>query len=161
MVKYFIFLFFGFLILSCGSASKYFTRYTRTFRIRYNGYYNAQSLYEKLFAASRDTTVSFDPVIAKCWKVVSLHAVEVIPDLQHTKTNTNKPEKHEAHTFYLYKVWLLMGKAQYQNKQYREAYTTFLYVKQAFSYNKQAVTEAIYWQNRCKINFAKQVSFPH
>lgn len=161
MIKYLFFLFSGLLMLSCGSSARWFTRYSHAFGTRYNIYYNAQSLYEKLFTASRDSVVSFDPVIEKCWKAVSLHTVEAIPPSRHTKTNIKKPEKPDQYNPYLHKVWLLMGKAQFQNKQYREAYTTFLYVKQAFSYNSQAVKEAVYWQNRCTMNFTKPLSLYH
>lgn len=163
------------LIILSGCSSKKNTRTTRAYHeinTRYNIYFNAEEAYkerlnEKLkgykdnmsllldIYPSRETDElkektggSFDITVDKTTKAIKLHSIKSKPERDPTKRKDIEYQtwlKQQEFNPFLKNVWLLLGKAEYQNEDYLQSVSTLSYVTRLYKTDKDVVAEARIW----------------
>lgn len=161
-----------------GCSSKHNTsrsRFWQAFTTRYNVYYNGHTAYEQgideqlkgnidnyleplpLFPCANEASrgaggSNFNLAIAKAEKAIALHSIKakpiVSPNAKRTPQLRAFLNKKEYNPF-LKHVWLMMGKAQFQQGDYLNAASTFSYITRLYSGEPDVVQEARVWLARC------------
>ena len=135
------------------------TRWWHSFKARYNTYYNGSlafidasqeqekgnkdncteliPLYTVGNKATRDLGKgNFDRAIEKMEKTIKQHSIKRRPEWTKNRRKTAKDiewlSRREYNPF-LWKAWLLMGKAQFQKGQFDEAAATFSYMSRLYA----------------------------
>ena len=134
------------------------SRFWQSFTAKYNTYYNGSQAFiegslekEKgnkdnyteplpLYAVgnkqSRDIGKGqFDRSIEKMEKTIKLHSIKARPEWNKTRRKTAKDREwlgRREYNPFLWKAWLLMGKAQFQKGAFDEAAATFSYMSRLY-----------------------------
>lgn len=151
------------------------SRRWQAFTTRYNVYHNAITAYKKGEEAQRtglkeDYTArlpvfsvgyekmqalgknDFATAITKCEKAIQLHSIKKRPLLKGNRTRTAQEkaflERKEFNPF-LKNVWLLMGRAQFQQGEFLASASTFAYITRFYAAEPEVVAEARVWLARC------------
>ena len=153
------------------------SRWWHSFNARYNTYYNGSLAYidgslEKetgnkdnftemlpLYTVgnrnSRDLgAANFDRAIEKCQKAIRLHSIKRRPKWTKSRKKTDKDiewlNRREYNPF-LWKAWLLMGRAQFMKGSFDEAASTFAYMSRLYSTQPAIYGRARAWLAKCYI----------
>ena len=158
------------MILAVGCSTKNNTsksRFWHSFTAKYNTYYNGSQAFidgsqEKengnkddytemlpLYAVgnkkSRDIGKGqFDRAIEKMEKAIKQHSIKAKPEWKKSRRKTAKDREwltRKEYNPFIWKAWLLMGKAQFQKGAFDEAAATFSYMSRL--YQTQALQNAI------------------
>ena len=151
------------------------TRWWHSFNTRYNTFFNGSQAFidgnlekEKgnkdnytelipLYAvgnkASRDIGKGqYDLTIEKCSKAIKQHSIKVKPAWNGSKQKTAKDREwlgRREYNPFLWKVWLLMGKAQFQQGAFDEAAATFSYMSRLYQTQPLQNGLARAWLAKC------------
>lgn len=151
------------------------TRWWHSFNARYNTFFNGSQAFidgnlekEKgnkdnytelipLYAvgnkASRDIGKGqYDLTIEKCSKAIKQHSIKVKPAWNGSKQKTTKDREwlgRREYNPFLWKVWLLMGKAQFQQGAFDEAAATFSYMSRLYQTQPLQNGLARAWLAKC------------
>ncbi|MBQ8655972.1 MAG: tetratricopeptide repeat protein [Prevotella sp.] len=148
-----------FLLTSCSTQKNTAaSRFWHAFNARYNTYYNGSQAFIEgsetqenghqdnytellpLYPSSNKTTRTlgagqFDRTIEKMEKAIKLHSIKKRPQWKPGKRKTQSDvewlNRREYNPF-LWKAWLLMGKAQFQKGEFEEAAATFSYMNRLY-----------------------------
>ena len=130
------------------------SRWWHSFNARYNTYFNGSQafiegnlekekgnkdnytelipLYMVGNKQSRDIGKSqYDRTIEKCEKAIHQHSIKAKPEWDNSKRKTPKDREwlgRREYNPFIWKAWLLMGKAQFQEGAFDEAAATFSYM---------------------------------
>ncbi len=153
------------------------SRWWHAFHARYNTYYNGSVAYidgslekengnrdnftEKIplytvgNKASRQLGGSnFDKTIEKCQKAIKLYSIKRRPEWNPNKKKTQQDiewlSRREYNPF-LWKAWLLMGRAQFYKGDFSEAAATFAYMSRLYSNQPAIYGKARAWLAKCYI----------
>ena len=153
------------------------SRWWHSFNARYNTYYNGSLAYidgslEKengnkdnftemipLYTvgnkASRDLGKgNFDRAIEKCQKAIKLHSIKRRPIWDKKRRKTEKDiewlSRREYNPF-LWKAWMLMGRAQFYKGDFDEAASTFSYMSRLYHTQPAIYGRARAWLAKCYI----------
>ena len=153
------------------------SRWWHSFTARYNTYYNGTLAYidgslEKetgnkdnftemipLYTVrnknSRDLgSANFDRAIEKCQKAIQLHSIKRRPKWTKNRRKTEKDiewlNRREYNPF-LWKAWMLMGRAQFMKGSFDEAASTFAYMSRLYSTQPAIYGRARAWLAKCYI----------
>ena len=161
-----------------GCSTKHNTsksRFWHSFTARYNTYYNGSQAFidgslekEKgnkdnytellpLYAVGNKQSRSlgggqFDRAIEKMEKAIKLHSIKARPEWNKSRRKTAKDQEwlgRKEYNPFIWKAWLLMGKAQFQKGEFDEAAATFSYMSRL--YQTQPLQNAIAraWLAKC------------
>ena len=134
------------------------SRWWHSFNARYNTYFNGSQafiegnlekekgnkdnytelipLYTVGNKQSRDIGKGqFDRTIEKCEKAIHQHSIKAKPDWNSSKRKTAKDREwlgRREYNPFLWKAWLLLGKAQFQKGAFDEAAATFSYMSRLY-----------------------------
>ena len=134
------------------------SRWWHSFNARYNTYFNGSQafiegnlekekgnkdnytelipLYTVGNKQSRDIGKGqFDRTIEKCEKAIHQHSIKAKPEWNSSKRKTAKDREWQGRKEYnpfLWKAWLLLGKAQFQKGAFDEAAATFSYMSRLY-----------------------------
>lgn len=147
------------LLTSCSTQKNTAgSRFWHAFNARYNTYFNGSQAFiegseaqEKghqdnytellpLYPSSNKTTRSigagqFDRTIEKMEKAIKLHSIKKRPQWTSGRRKTEKDREwlnRREYNPFLWKAWLLMGKAQFQKGEFEEAAATFSYMSRLY-----------------------------
>jgi tetratricopeptide (TPR) repeat protein len=153
------------------------SRWWHAFNTRYNIYYNGSVAYidgslEKengnkdnyteripLYTiGNKDSrqigSSNFDKAIEKCQKAIKLHSIKRRPEWNRNKKKTPQDiewlSRREYNPF-LWKAWLLMGRAQFYKGDFSEAASTFAYMSRLYSTQPAIYGKARAWLAKCYI----------
>ena len=151
------------------------SRWWHAFNARYNTYYNGSVAYidgslEKengnrdnfteiipLYTVgnknSRDLGKSnFDKAIEKCQKAIKLHSIKRKPVWTKQRKKTEKDLEwlgRKEYNPFLWKAWLLMGRAQFSKGDFDEAASTFSYMSRLYQTQPAIYGKARAWLAKC------------
>ena len=77
----------------------------------------------------------YDRTIEKCEKAIRMHSIKAKPEWDNSKRKTAKDREwlgRREYNPFLWKAWLLMGKAQFQQGAFEEAAATFSYMSRLY-----------------------------
>ena len=143
------------------------SRFWHSFTARYNTYYNGSQAFidgsqekEKgnkdnyteplpLYAVGNKQSRSigsgqFDRAIEKMEKAIKLHSIKARPEWNKSRRKTEKDREwlgRKEYNPFLWKAWLLLGKAQFQKGEFDESAATFSYMSRL--YQTQPMQNAI------------------
>ncbi len=151
------------------------SRWWHSFNARYNTFYNGSLAYidaaqEKengnkdnftellpLYTVGNKTSrdlgkANFDRAIEKCQKVIKAHSIKKRPEWNKSRKKTARDiewlNRREYNPF-LWKAWLLMGRAQFQKGAFDEAASTFAYMSRLYATQPAIYGKARAWLARC------------
>lgn len=153
------------------------SRWWHSFTARYNTYYNGTVAYiegslEKetgnkdnfteiipLYTVgnrdSRDLGASnFDRAIEKCQKAIKLHSIKRRPKWTKSRKKTARDIEwlnRKEYNPFLWKAWLLMGRAQFMKGDFDEAASTFAYMSRLYATQPAIYGRARAWLAKCYI----------
>ena len=153
------------------------SRWWHSFTARYNTYYNGSVAYiegslEKergnkdnftemipLYTvgnkASRDLGSSyFDRAIEKSQKAIKLHSIKRRPQWTKSRKKTEKDIEwlnRKEYNPFLWKAWMLMGRAQFMKGSFDEAASTFAYMSRLYATQPAIYGRARAWLAKCYI----------
>ena len=153
------------------------SRWWHSFNARYNTYYNGSLAYidgslEKetghkdnytemlpLYTVgnknSRDIgAANFDRAIEKCQKAIRLHSIKRRPQWTKNRRKTEKDIEwlnRKEYNPFLWKAWLLMGRAQFMKGSFDEAASTFAYMSRLYATQPAIYGRARAWLAKCYI----------
>lgn len=164
---------FLFLFVSACSNKKNtaLTRFYHSVNTRYNIYYNADIAYKETLEAKergREDNLSqmlyifpqtldsltgggsgnFTTTIDKTTKAIKLHSIKAKPKRDPDRRGDAEYQawlKQKEYTPFMDQVWLLLAKAEFQEGDYLQAITTFLYITKIYSTNPEIVAECQLW----------------
>ena len=151
------------------------TRFWHSFTAKYNAYYNGNQAYidgmnEKetglhddftttlpLYAVSnkksRETGKGkFDIAIEKSEKAIKQHSIKARPEWKKSRRKTAKDREwlsRREYNPFIWKAWLLLGKAQFQKGAFDEAAATFNYMSRLYQTQPMQYGIARAWLTRC------------
>jgi tetratricopeptide (TPR) repeat protein len=153
------------------------TRFYHSINTRYNIHFNGSEAYKEALSAqnknhkddysdfiflypsnalpkNKETAGgAFDRTIEKSTKAIKQHSIKTKPKPKPGKSNDPKYRQFmslEEYNPFLYKSWLIMGKAQFHNGDFLVASSTFSYIARHYaSDNPKISCEAKIWQARC------------
>ena len=165
-------------LMVAGCSTKHNTPKSRlwhSFTARYNTYYNGSQAFidgnlekEKgnkdnytellpLYAVGNKQSRSigggqYDRAIEKMEKAIKQHSIKARPEWKKSRRKTPKDREwlsRKEYNPFLWKAWLLMGKAQFQKGEFDEAAATFSYMSRL--YQSQPLQNAIAraWMAKC------------
>lgn len=166
------------LMIIVGCSTKKNTagvRFYHSFTTRFNVYFNGNEAYKEGFKAIEDgnkdsyqeilplypignkKTVgigasNFDRAIEKSQKAIKLHSIKKKPPRKPGKSKDPKYKRWMAQKEYnpfLYRAWMLMGKAQFQKGDFLEAASTFSYITRLYVTDPKVLADARIWLARC------------
>ena len=166
------------LLLLAGCSTKKNTSQTRfwhSFTARYNTYYNGSQAfldgsYDKeksnkdnytelipLYTVSNKSSRTignshFDTAIEKMEKAIKQHSIKARPEWKKSGRKTDRDREWLARKEYnpfLWKAWLLMGKAQFQKGEFDEAAATFSYMGKLYQTQPMQNAIARAWLAKC------------
>lgn len=153
------------------------TRWWKSFNARYNTYYNGSQafiegsiekenankdnftemipLYIVANKSSKSTgLMKFDRAIEKSEKAIKLYSIKTRPEWTKNRRKTAKDiewlSRREYNPF-LWKAWLLLGKAQFQKGNFDEAAATFSYMSRLYSTQPAINGIARAWLAKCYV----------
>ena len=170
--------FFLLLILLAGCSVKKNTsqsRFWHSFTARYNTYYNGSLAFiegsqekEKgnkdnytellpLYAVGNKQSQTlgsgkFDQAIEKMEKAIKLHSIKARPEWKKQGRKTAKDREwlgRKEYNPFIWKAWLLMGKAQFQKGAFDEAAATFSYMSRLYLTQPMQNAIARAWLAKC------------
>jgi tetratricopeptide (TPR) repeat protein len=146
------------------------TRFYHSVNTRYNIHYNADIAYKEALEAkehAREDNLSqmlyifpqvsdsieggsgnFTTTIDKTTKAIKLHSIKAKPKRDPDRRNEAEYQawlKQKEYTPFMDQVWLLLAKAEFQDGDYLQAITTFLYITKIYSTNPEIVAECQLW----------------
>lgn len=150
------------------------TRFYHSVNTRYNIHFNADIAYKEALEAkekSREDNLSqllhifpqlqdsvpsgssgsFTTTIDKTTKAIKLHSIKAKPKKDPNRRNDTEYQawlKQKEYTPFMDQVWLLLAKAEFQDGNYLQAITTFLYITKIYSSNPEIVAECQLWITR-------------
>ena len=153
------------------------SRAWQSFTARYNTYYNGSEAYKEGALAqekgNKDNytemlplyTVgnkqsrtlgksNFDRTVEKMEKTIKLHSIKAKPEWKKSRRKTEKDKEwlgRKEYNPFLWKAWLLMGKAQFQKGDFDEAAATFSYMSRLYQTQPMQMAMARAWLARCYI----------
>ena len=153
------------------------SRWWHSFNARYNTYYNGTLAYidgslekengnkdnftERLplytvgNKSSRQLGASnFDRAIEKCQKAIRLHSIKRRPEWTKSRKKTEKDIEwlnRKEYNPFLWKAWLLMGRAQFMKGSFDEAASTFAYMSRLYATQPAIYGRARAWLAKCYI----------
>lgn len=162
------------MMLGMGCSTKRNTPGTRAYHeltTRYNIYYNAEVTYNEILdnqweyftedyttflpfypsaplLEKKSSGGPFDPVVDKTSRAIQAHSIAAKPRRDPSQPQTQEFSqwlRQEEFNPVIHKVWLLLGKAYLQNKDYAEALETFMQIQRLFKQNKELITETEIW----------------
>ena len=151
------------------------SRAWQSFTAKYNTYYNGSQAYiegslekEKgnkdnftetlpLYAVGNKQSRllgkgNFDRTVEKMEKTIKLHSIKARPEWRKTRRKTAKDKEwlgRREYNPFLWKAWLLMGKAQFQKGEFDEAAATFSYMSRLYQTQPMQNGIARAWLARC------------
>ena len=166
------------MLLAVGCSTKKNTSQTRmwhSFTARYNTYYNGSQafidgslekekgnkdnytemlpLYTVGNKKSREIGKGqFDRAIEKMEKTIKLHSIKAKPEWNKSGRKTAKDREwlgRKEYNPFLWKAWLLMGKAQFQQGAFDEAASTFSYMSHLYQTQPMQNAIARAWLAKC------------
>lgn len=161
-----------FLLPSCSNKKN--TAFTRTYHAintKYNIHFNADEAYKEslkkkneetkdnlsdmlyIFPNNSDTakqkaTGTFTTTIDKTTKAIKLHSISAKPRRDASKKKDLEYQawlKQKEFNPYLENTWMLLGKAELEDRDYIQAISTFLYITKIYSSNPYIVRECQLW----------------
>ena len=134
------------------------TRWWHSFNARYNTYYNATLSYidgslEKengnkdnftemipLYTVGNKQSKelgkgNFDKTVEKCQKAIKLHRIKKKPDWNKSRRKTERDLEwlsRKEYNPFLWKAWMLMGRAQFYKGDFDDAASTFAYMSRIY-----------------------------
>ena len=175
----FFFLFlttFIFIMASCSTQKNTAqSRWWHSFNARYNTYFNGSQafidgnlekekgnkdnytelipLYMVGNKQSREIGKSqYDRTIEKCEKAIHQHSIKAKPEWNNSKRKTAKDREwlgRKEYNPFIWKAWLLMGKAQFQEGAFDEAAATFSYMSRLYQTQPLMNGLARAWLAKC------------
>lgn len=168
------------LLLAAGCSTEKNTpqsRWWHSFTARYNTYYNGTVAYidgslEKenghkdnftemipLYTVCKPESRSlgegnFDRAIEKCQKAIKLHSIKRRPKWTKSRKKTEKDIEwlnRKEYNPFLWKAWLLMGRAQFMKGAFDEAASTFAYMSRLYATQPAIYGRARAWLAKCYI----------
>ncbi len=153
------------------------SRAWQSFTARYNTYFNGSQAYvdgslekEKgnkdnyteilpLYTVGNKQSRSlgqgnFDRTVEKMEKTIKMHSIKAKPEWRKSRRKTVKDKEWLARREYnpfLWKAWLLMGKAQFQKGEFEEAAATFSYMSRLYQTQPLQNAVARAWLARCYV----------
>lgn len=139
---------------------------------RYNIYYNAQKSYDEILEEQKNKNTEqftpfisitptppqqhtktkpggpFDVVVEKCMKAIQLHSITAKPKRKPGVERTDAYRdwlKQQEYNPYIKHVWMLLGKAHFQNQDYDEAISVFKEIEFLYQTETDVVTDAQLW----------------
>ena len=166
------------LLLLAGCSTKKNTSQTRfwhSFTARYNTYYNGTQAfldgsYDKeksnkdnytelipLYTVSNKSSRTignshFDTAIEKMEKAIKQHSIKARPEWKKSGRKTERDREwlgRKEYNPFLWKAWLLMGKAQFQKGEFDEAAATFSYMGKLYQTQPMQNAIARAWLAKC------------
>ena len=166
------------LLLSAGCSTRKNsagTRFYHALTTRYNVYHNGHEAYQSGVraqqAGNRDNhaellplypignkattaigTSDYERAIEKAQKAIRQHSIKRRPARRPGKAYTEEYKqwlKRREFNPFLYRAWLLLGKAQYGKGAFDEAAATFSYTARLYQGQHNIVAEALIWLARC------------
>ena len=167
------------LMLAMGSCSTQKntarTRWWHAFNTRYNVYFNGEQAFidgnltkEK---GNKDNYTELIPLytignkesrslgktdyalaVEKCEKAISRHSIKAKPEWDNSKRKTAKDREwlgRKEYNPFLWRAWLLMGKAQFQMGELEEAAATFAYMSRLYQTQPRMNGLAKAWLAKC------------
>ena len=151
------------------------SRFWQSFTAKYNTYYNGSQAYiegslekEKgnkdnfteqlpLFTVGNKQSRTlgksqFDRTVEKMEKTIKQHSIKVKPEWRKSRRKTARDKEwlsRREYNPFLWKAWLLMGKAQYQKGEFEEAAATFSYMSRLYQTQLLQSGVARAWLARC------------
>ena len=151
------------------------SRWWHSFNARYNTYFNGSQafiegnlekekgnkdnytelipLYMVGNKQSRDIGKSqYDRTIEKCEKAIHQHSIKTKPEWDNNKRKTAKDREwlgRREYNPFIWKAWLLMGKAQFQKGAFDEAAATFSYMSRLYQTQPLMNGLARAWLAKC------------
>lgn len=153
------------------------SRWWHSFNARYNTYYNGTLAYidgslEKengnkdnfterlpLYTVGNKSSCqlgasNFDRAIEKCQKAIRLHSIKRRPEWTKSRKKTEKDIEwlnRKEYNPFLWKAWLLMGRAQFMKGSFDEAASTFAYMSRLYATQPAIYGRARAWLAKCYI----------
>lgn len=153
------------------------SRWWHSFTARYNTYYNGTVAYidgslEKetgnkdnftemlpLYTVGNPESrtlgeANFDRAIEKCQKAIKLHSIKRRPKWTKSRKKTEKDLEwlnRKEYNPFLWKAWLLMGRAQFMKGSFDEAASTFAYMSRLYATQPAIYGRARAWLAKCYI----------
>lgn len=153
------------------------SRWWHSFTARYNTYYNGTVAYidgslEKETGNKDNFTemiplytignpqsrslgeANFDRAIEKCQKAIRLHSIKRRPKWTKNRRKTAKDIEwlnRKEYNPFLWKAWLLMGRAQFMKGAFDEAASTFAYMSRLYATQPAIYGRARAWLAKCYI----------
>ncbi|MBQ8711352.1 MAG: tetratricopeptide repeat protein [Prevotella sp.] len=95
---------------------------------------------------------NFDRTVEKMEKTIKQHSIKAKPEWNKTRRKTDKDREwlsRREYNPFLWKAWLLMGKAQFQKGEFDEAAATFSYMSRLYQSQPAINGMARAWLARC------------
>ena len=167
-----------FTVVGCSTHKNTSTsRRWHSFTARYNTYYNGSQAYidgelekEKgnkdnytdllpVFAVANKNSRelgkgNFDRAIEKSEKAIKQHSIKVKPKWNKSRRKNDKDKEwlnRREYNPFLWKAWLLLGKAQFQKGDFDEAAATFSYMSRLYETQPAINGIARAWLARCYV----------
>ena len=151
------------------------TRWWHSFNARYNTYYNGQQAFidgnlEKEKSNQDNYTEmiplypvgnknsreigkgQYDHAIEKAEKAIKMHSIKAKPEWKSGKTKSAKDREwlsRKEYNPFIWKAWMLLGKAQFQKGAFDEAAATFNYMSQLYLTQPMQNGLARAWLAKC------------
>lgn len=151
------------------------SRFWHSFTAKYNTYYNGSQAYfdgalekEKgnkdnftemlpLFTVGNKNSAQlgkshFDRTVEKMEKTIKQHSIKAKPEWRKSRRKTAKDREwlgRREYNPFLWKAWLLMGKAQFQKGEFDEAAATFSYMSRLYQTQPAINAKARAWLANC------------
>ncbi len=160
-------------MLGCSSKKNtYTTRAYHAINTKYNIYFNANEAYKanlkskeagykdnlsqmisiypnpEVEELKQNTGGSFDVTVDKTTKAIKLHSIRTKPQRDAGKRKNQEYQtwlKQQEFNPFLKNAWLLLGKAEFQNEDYLQSVSTFLYITRLYKESSDVVAEARIW----------------
>lgn len=168
------------IVLAVGCSTQKNTpqsRWWHSFTARYNTYYNGTVAYidgslEKETGNKDNFTemlplytvgnresrslgeANFNRAIEKCQKAIKLHSIKRRPKWTKSRKKTEKDIEwlnRKEYNPFLWKAWLLMGRAQFMKGSFDEAASTFAYMSRLYATQPAIYGRARAWLAKCYI----------
>lgn len=153
------------------------SRWWHSFNARYNIYYNASLAYidgslekEKGNADNFTEMIPFctvgnkksreigksnyDRAIEKCQKAIKLHSIKRRPEWNKKRRKTPRDIEwlsRKEYNPFLWKAWMLMGRAQFYSGEFDEAASTFSYMSRLYRTQPSIYGRARAWLAKCYV----------
>ena len=168
------------ILILAGCSTKHNTaksRWWHSFNAKYNIYYNGQQAfidgnlekekgnkdnyteYLPLYPVGNKNSREigkgqYDRAIEKAEKAIKMHSIKAKPEWKSGKTKTAKDrewlERKEYNPF-IWKAWMLLGKAQFQKGAFDEAAATFTYMSRLYQTQPMQNGLARAWLAKCYV----------